>query len=76
MKDFKDEYNSLTEEEKANLIEEYTEFKTTKTTGQCISTKSKINDVTYTLKVIESEVHLYYLAALGTCLSLDFWLAP
>jgi hypothetical protein len=56
VKDFKDEYNSLTEEEKANLVEEYKEYKATKTTGQCISTKSKINDVTNTLKAVESEV--------------------
>ncbi|KAG1727458.1 uncharacterized protein EDB91DRAFT_1061098 [Suillus paluster] len=56
MKDFKDEYNSLTEEEKANLVEEYKEYKATKTTGQHISTKSKINDVTNTLKIVENEV--------------------
>ncbi|KAG1781290.1 hypothetical protein EV702DRAFT_962745 [Suillus placidus] len=57
VKDFKDEYNSLTEEEKANLVEEYKEYKATKTTGQCISTKSKINDVTNTLKAVESELN-------------------
>ncbi|KAG2738373.1 hypothetical protein P692DRAFT_20851675 [Suillus brevipes Sb2] len=57
VKDFKDEYNSLTEEEKANLVEEYKEYKATKTTGQRISTKSKINDVTNTLKAVESELN-------------------
>ncbi|KAG1735370.1 hypothetical protein EDD22DRAFT_787722, partial [Suillus occidentalis] len=57
VKDFKDEYNSLTEEEKANLVEEYKEYKATKTTGQRISTKLKINDVTNTLKAVESELN-------------------
>jgi hypothetical protein len=56
VKDFKDEYYSLTDEEKENLIEEYKEYKAIKTTGQRISTKSKINDVTHTLKIVENEV--------------------
>ncbi|KAG2135341.1 hypothetical protein DEU56DRAFT_738020 [Suillus clintonianus] len=56
MRDFKAEYYDLTKEEKTNLIEEYKEYKATKTTGQRISTKSKINDVTHTLKAIESEL--------------------
>ncbi|KAG1869472.1 hypothetical protein DFJ58DRAFT_855880 [Suillus subalutaceus] len=53
MKDFKDKYHSLTDEEKADLIEEYKEFKVTKTTGQRISTKLKLNDAANTLKVIK-----------------------
>ncbi|KAG2338064.1 hypothetical protein BDR05DRAFT_856401, partial [Suillus weaverae] len=57
MKDFKDEYYSLTEEENANLIKEYKEYKAIKTTGQHISTKSKINDVTHTLKAVENELN-------------------
>ncbi|KAG2342722.1 hypothetical protein BDR05DRAFT_885894, partial [Suillus weaverae] len=56
VRDFKAEYYDLTEEEKINLVEEYKEYKATKTTGQCISTKLKINDVTHTLKAIESEL--------------------
>ncbi|KAG0699292.1 hypothetical protein DFH29DRAFT_809256 [Suillus ampliporus] len=56
MKVSKDEYYSLTKEEKANLIEEYMEYKDMKATGQHISTKSKINDVTHTLKAVKNEV--------------------
>jgi len=75
VKDFKDEYYSLTEEEKANLIEEYKEYKATKTTGQRISTKLKINDVTHTLKAVESEIRLCCLVAPAAYLSLHIWLA-
>jgi hypothetical protein len=59
-KDNRIEYRNLTEDEKANLLEEYTEYKETKNTGIRISTKSKVNDVTQTLKAIENEVRCYY----------------
>ncbi|KAG1722922.1 uncharacterized protein EDB91DRAFT_1240165 [Suillus paluster] len=56
VKDYKDEYYSLTNEEKSSLIAEYKEHKVTKTTGHRISTKSKINDVTWSLKAVENEL--------------------
>ncbi|KAG2151061.1 uncharacterized protein EDB93DRAFT_1083771 [Suillus bovinus] len=51
-----DEYHNLTDDEKAQLLQEYREHKETKTTGICISTKSKVNDVTQTLKAVENEL--------------------
>lgn len=50
------EYRNLTDDEKAQLLQEYHEHKETKTTGIRISTKSKVNDVTQTLKAVENEV--------------------
>ncbi|KAG1719914.1 hypothetical protein EDB19DRAFT_1836334 [Suillus lakei] len=57
MKDYKDEYYSLTDKEKSSLITEYKERKVMKTTGHHISTKSKINDVTWSLKAVENELN-------------------
>ena len=54
------EYYALSEDAKDSLVKEYEEYKTMKTTGVRISSKSKINDITQTLKVIEHEVHFYY----------------
>lgn len=56
MKDYKDEYYSLTDEQKSSLVAEHEEHKVMKTTGHRISTKSKINDVTLSLKAVENEV--------------------
>lgn len=51
----------LSNDAKDSLLKEYDEHKATKTTGARMSTKSKINDVTQTLEVIENEVHVYSL---------------
>ncbi|KAG2155232.1 uncharacterized protein EDB93DRAFT_1101805 [Suillus bovinus] len=51
-----DEYCNLTDNEKAQLLQEYREHKETKTTGIHILTKSKVNDVTQTLKAVENEL--------------------
>ncbi|KAG1791817.1 uncharacterized protein HD556DRAFT_1432770 [Suillus plorans] len=50
------EYRSLTDDEKAQLLQEYQEHRETKATGIRISTKSKVNDVTQTLKAVENEL--------------------
>jgi biotin-(acetyl-CoA carboxylase) ligase len=50
------EYHALSNDEKDSILKEYEEHKATKTNGVRISTKSKVNDVTQTLKVIENEV--------------------
>ncbi|KAH7904676.1 hypothetical protein BJ138DRAFT_1236291, partial [Hygrophoropsis aurantiaca] len=52
--DLSKEYASLTREEKDVITAEYTEYKMTKTLGRRISTKSKINDVAQTMKVLNS----------------------
>lgn len=55
------EYHELSDDAKASLLKEYEEHKAMKTTGTRISTKSKVNNVTQTLKAIENEVcDLFY----------------
>ncbi|KAG1758577.1 hypothetical protein EDD22DRAFT_783713, partial [Suillus occidentalis] len=51
------EYHALSNDEKDSILKEYKEHKATKTNGVRISTKSKVNDVTQTLKVIENELN-------------------
>lgn len=60
----RDEYHGLSDDAKDSLLKEYDKHKTTKTTGIRISTKSKINDVTQTLRVIENEGCFYLLFCL------------
>jgi len=50
------EYKKLTEEEKERLVAEMEQAKTTKAKGRRISARSKVNDVTQTIAVIENEV--------------------
>ncbi|KAG1804578.1 hypothetical protein EV424DRAFT_1544558 [Suillus variegatus] len=54
---YTDEYRELSQDEKDCLVEEYEENKLLKSKGIRISTKSKINDVTLTLKAIENELN-------------------
>ncbi|KAG2116143.1 hypothetical protein DEU56DRAFT_761603 [Suillus clintonianus] len=64
------EYRDLTKDKKEQLLQEYSEHKETKTTGICISTKLKVNDVTQTLKAVENEASaetIFY----ATCGSTD-----
>ncbi|KAG1810631.1 uncharacterized protein BJ212DRAFT_1302361 [Suillus subaureus] len=51
------EYHELSDDAKASLLKEYEEHKAMKTTGTHISTKSKVNDVTQTLKAIKNELN-------------------
>ncbi|KAG0699235.1 hypothetical protein DFH29DRAFT_769150, partial [Suillus ampliporus] len=48
------EYQELTDDEKAEILLEYSEHKETQATGIRISTKSKVNDVTQTLKTLNN----------------------
>lgn len=50
------EYDELTLEQKKQLIREFDEHKASKISGRRVSTKSRVNDVTHTLKAIENEV--------------------
>ncbi|EGO01357.1 hypothetical protein SERLA73DRAFT_72302 [Serpula lacrymans var. lacrymans S7.3] len=50
------EYHSLSDDEKKQLLVEYSAHLETKKTGFCMTTKSRINDVTETLKIIENEL--------------------
>ncbi|KIK35796.1 hypothetical protein CY34DRAFT_26524 [Suillus luteus UH-Slu-Lm8-n1] len=54
---YTDEYRELSQGEKDRLVEEYEEHKLHKSKGIRISMKSKINDVTLTLKAIENELN-------------------
>ncbi|KAI6013403.1 hypothetical protein BKA83DRAFT_4063243 [Pisolithus microcarpus] len=51
-----EEYKSLSMEEKKALIEEYARHKERKTFGLRATAKSKVNDITETLKAVENEL--------------------
>ncbi|KAI6017230.1 hypothetical protein PISMIDRAFT_118276 [Pisolithus microcarpus 441] len=50
------EYHELSAEDKNRLIEEFSELREAKAIGVHVTTKSKINDITHMLKVVENEV--------------------
>ncbi|KAG1792380.1 hypothetical protein EV424DRAFT_1280151, partial [Suillus variegatus] len=54
VKSHRAEYQELTDDEKAEILLEYSEHKETQVTGIRISTKSKVNDVTQTLKALNN----------------------
>jgi len=56
VQDHKTEYLALSKEEQDKLLVEFAEWKQSKSTGVRTSTKSKINDITHTLKAVENEV--------------------
>ncbi|KAF9240495.1 hypothetical protein BU15DRAFT_61496 [Melanogaster broomeanus] len=43
--EYQKEYHSLTENDKSKLLEEFTNHKAMKSTGHCITVKSKVNDI-------------------------------
>jgi len=53
---YKEDYSKLSADEKAQLVDEYSEFKLGKVAGRHVSVHSKISDATHTLKAIENEV--------------------
>ncbi|KAG2357319.1 hypothetical protein BDR07DRAFT_1380230 [Suillus spraguei] len=53
----KDEYHALSKDKQDELLKEFVNLRETKTTGLCISAKSKVNDITQTLKVIENKLN-------------------
>ncbi|KAG1877154.1 hypothetical protein C8R48DRAFT_768703 [Suillus tomentosus] len=57
IKDYHAEYRELTDNEKDEILLKYSEHKKTQTAGIQISTKSRINDVTSTLKAVENELN-------------------
>ncbi|KAG1770134.1 hypothetical protein EV702DRAFT_1202548 [Suillus placidus] len=57
VRDNKAEYHALSEQEQEALLKEYADEKQTRATGTRVSTKSKVNDITQTLKAIEIELH-------------------
>ena len=56
VKVYREEYRTLSTEEKERLVEEFYEFKVSKAVGVRTTAKSKINDVTNMLKAVETEV--------------------
>ncbi|KAG1842845.1 hypothetical protein F4604DRAFT_1689765 [Suillus subluteus] len=48
--------SNLSKDEWADLLKEYADWSLTKVTGVCTSTKSKVNDITQTLKAVEIEL--------------------
>ncbi|KAG2112367.1 uncharacterized protein F5147DRAFT_771432 [Suillus discolor] len=57
VKDYRTEYQELADDKKAKLLLEYSRHKEMKALGIQISTKSKITDVTHTLKAVENELN-------------------
>jgi hypothetical protein len=57
VREHKSEYLALSNEEQVELLAEFTEWKETKKTGVRVTAKSKINDITQTLKAVENEVY-------------------
>ncbi|KAI6014763.1 hypothetical protein BKA83DRAFT_4129536 [Pisolithus microcarpus] len=51
------EYQQLSQADKLLLIKEFKEFRNDKTTGMCITARSKVNDITHTLGTIKDELH-------------------
>jgi hypothetical protein len=56
VREHKEEYYTLSKDKRADLLKEYAEWSSTKATGVRTSTKSKVNDITQTLKAVEIEV--------------------
>ncbi|KIK20395.1 hypothetical protein PISMIDRAFT_105807 [Pisolithus microcarpus 441] len=54
------EYKSLSTEEKKTLLDEYTSYRESKVFGLHATAKSKVNDITETLKAVENEVHFFF----------------
>ncbi|KAH7918192.1 hypothetical protein BV22DRAFT_1024987 [Leucogyrophana mollusca] len=54
--DLSAEYAVLSQEERDAITEEYKQYKDTKILGRCISTKSRINNVTHTVKAVEQHI--------------------
>ncbi|KAG6372114.1 hypothetical protein JVT61DRAFT_8828 [Boletus reticuloceps] len=50
------EYSKLSADEKQRLVEEFSDFRLNKTTGTRVTMRSKVNDVTHTIKSIELEL--------------------
>ncbi|KAF8834718.1 hypothetical protein BDN67DRAFT_872571, partial [Paxillus ammoniavirescens] len=57
VKNNKEKYHKLSDDAKQGIVREFTEFKVTKAIGVRISARSRINDITQTLKVMENELN-------------------
>jgi hypothetical protein len=51
-----DEYDALNVEEKEALVAEFEEYKAGEATGKRVTNRSRVNDVTYTVGMVEKEV--------------------
>jgi hypothetical protein len=56
VRDYKPEYDALSKAQRADLLRDYDEHKSNLRHGFRISTKSRVNDITHTLKAVENEV--------------------
>lgn len=59
MQNSKEEYAKLTKEEKEELVHELEKVKATKAKGYYSSARSRVNDVTQMVAVLENEVSSY-----------------
>jgi len=57
VREHKEEYCMLSQKEQEDLLEAFTDDRKTKATRLHVSTRSKVIDITQTMKAIENEVH-------------------
>ena len=69
VQEYRREYVTLSAEDKENIVKEYELHKKNKTFGYRVSARSKVSDVTQTLKRVEHEVCLFF-ASSGKSLTL------
>ncbi|KAG1881213.1 hypothetical protein F4604DRAFT_1922222 [Suillus subluteus] len=58
IQEHRDEYLRLSMDEQDNILAEYADWKKTKVTGLRVSTKSKVNDISQTLKAVQNKEQL------------------
>ncbi|KAG0705574.1 hypothetical protein DFH29DRAFT_799878 [Suillus ampliporus] len=56
VREHKEEYHALSKDEQEDLLKEYAEWTSMKATGMRTSTKSKVNNITQTLKAVKNEL--------------------
>ncbi|KAG1867720.1 hypothetical protein F4604DRAFT_1584954 [Suillus subluteus] len=57
VQEHQDEYLRLSIDEQDNILAEYADWKKTKVTGLRVSMKSKVNNISQTLKAVQNELH-------------------
>lgn len=58
-----DDFRILSDQDKESLIKEFDEHKATQAKGLRVSNKSRVNDITYTIGMVEKEVHVLHLVS-------------
>lgn len=59
VQEYRRDYQTLSHEDKENIVKEFEQHKQNKTFGLRVSARSKVNDITQTLKRVENEVRFF-----------------